>query len=105
MQERGHDQRAVDTLLGEERKAISDIDRIKRDPDVAMSMKIVEMAKNPANNISPDQLAMANKAINEKLGDAPSRLEGIRAERQRVQDRLAGKKPSDAPENDPLKVR
>lgn len=105
MQERGHDQRAVDTLIGEERKALADIDRVKRDPDVAMSMKIIEMAKNPSNNISPDQLAMANKAINEKLGDAPSRLEGIRAERQRVQDRLAGKKPSDAPENDPLKVR
>ena len=105
MQERGHDQRAVDALFGEERKALADIDRVKRDPDVAMSMKIIEMAKNPSNNISPDQLAMANKAINEKLGDAPSRLEGIRAERQRVQNRLAGKNPSDAPTNDPLGVR
>jgi hypothetical protein len=105
MQNQHYDQRAVDTLLGEERKAQSDIDRIKRDPDVGMNMRILEMAKDPKNNISPEQAAMAKKLVDEKLGDAPTRLEGIRTERQRVQDRLAGKKPSDAPENDPLKVR
>jgi len=96
MQDRGHDQRAVDQLFGEERKTLADIDRIKRDPDVGMNMRILEMAKDPKNNISPEQAAMAKKLVDEKLGDAPSRLEGIRTERQRVQDRLAGKKPNES---------
>jgi len=103
MQNQHHDQRAVDTLLGEERKAQADIDRVKK--DLSIQMNIIEMAKNPNNNVSPEQVAMARKAVEERLGDAPARLEGIRAERQRVQDRLAGKKPSDAPANDPLGVR
>jgi hypothetical protein len=105
MQNQHYDQRAVDTLLGEERKAQADIDKVKRDTDVGMSMRILEMAKDPKNNISPEQVAIARKMVDEKLGDAPARLESIRAERQRVQDRLAGKKPSDAPANDPLGVR
>jgi len=102
--ERHYDQSSVDRLLGEERKAQSDIDRIKKDPDVSMNMRILEMAKDPKNNISPEQVAIAKKLLEEKLGDAPSRLEGIRTERQRIQDRLAGKKPSDAPANDPLGI-
>ena len=102
--ERHYDQGSVDRLLGEERRAQADIDRIKKDPDVSMNMRILEMAKDPKNNISPEQVAIAKKLLEEKLGDAPSRLEGIRTERQRIQDRLAGKNPSDAPANDPLGI-
>jgi hypothetical protein len=94
MQNQHHDQRAVDTLLGEERKAQADIDKVKK--DLSIQMNIIEMAKNPNNNVSPEQVAMARKAVEERLGDAPARLEGIRAERQRVQDRLAGKKPNES---------
>ena len=99
--ERHSDQGSVDRLLGEERKAQADIDRIKKDPDVSMNMRILEMAKDPKNNISPEQVAIAKKLLEEKLGDAPSRLEGIRTERQRIQDRLAGKNPSSSSDNPP----
>jgi len=85
-----YDQQSVDRLLGEERKAQSDIDRIKRDPDVGMYMRELEMAKDPKNNISPERVAMAKKILDEKLGDAPARLEGIRTERERIQGRLGG---------------
>ena len=94
MQNQHYDQRAVDTLLGEERKAQNDIDKVKK--DLSIQMNIIEMAKNPNNNVSPEQVAMARKAVEERLGDAPARLESIRAERQRVQDRLAGRKPNES---------
>jgi hypothetical protein len=105
MQERGHDQRAVDQLLGEERKAQADIDRVKRDPAVSRAYQILEMSKDPKNNVPQEMISNAQREINDKMGDLSSRLEGIRTERQRVQDRLAGKKTSDKSSNDPLGLR
>jgi hypothetical protein len=102
--ERHYDQSSVDKLFGEERKALSDIDKIKRDPDVSRSMTVIEMAKDPKNNIPPEQVAIAKKLLDEKLGDAPARLEGIRTERQRIQDRLSGKTPSSTSASDPLGI-
>jgi hypothetical protein len=67
IQERGNNQRALATVLREESNALSDIDRIKR-----------------------ERVAMAKKILDEKLGDVPKRLEGIRAEKQRLQDLVGG---------------
>jgi len=90
IQERGNNQRALATVLREESNALSDIDRIKRDPDVGMYMREIEMAKDPKNKVSPERVAMAKKILDEKLGDVPKRLEGIRAEKQRLQDLVGG---------------
>ena len=101
IQERGNNQRALATVLREEANANADIDRIKRDPDVSMNMRILEMAKDPKNNISKEQAAMAKKLLDEKLGDAPARLKGIQAEKQRLQDLVNGGKPSSSSDNPP----
>ena len=90
IQERGNNQRALATVLREESNALSDIDRIKRDPDVGMYMREIEMAKDPKNKVSPERVAMAKKILDEKLGDVPKRLEGIRTEKQRLQDLVGG---------------
>ena len=104
IQERGNNQRALATVLREESNALADIDRIKRDPDVAMQMQTVEMAKDPKNKISPERAAMAKKILDEKLGDVPKRLEGIRAEKQRLQDLVGGGTSSSTSANDPLGI-
>jgi hypothetical protein len=104
IQERGNNQRALATVLREESNALADIDRIKRDPDVAMQMQTVEMAKDPKNKISPERAAMAKKILDEKLGDVPKRLEGIRAEKQRLQDLVNGGTSSSTSANDPLGI-
>jgi hypothetical protein len=105
IQERGNNQRALATVLREEANALADIDKIKRDPDVAMQMQTVEMAKDPKNKISPERAAMAKKILDEKLGDVPKRLEGIRAERQRLQDLVDDRTPSSTSADDPLGLR
>jgi hypothetical protein len=103
--ERHQDQSSVDRLLGIERQIQSDIDKIKRDPDVGMYMRELEMAKDPRNKVSPERVAMAKKILEEKLGDAPSRLAGVQTERQRVQDRLGGRTPPSTSADDPLGLR
>jgi len=105
IQERGNNQRALATVLREEANALADIDKIKRDPDVAMQMQTVEMAKDPRNKISPERAAMAKKILDEKLGDVPKRLEGIRVERQRLQDLVNDRTPSSTSADDPLGLR
>jgi hypothetical protein len=103
--ERHQDQSSVDRLFGIERQIQSDIDKIKRDPDVGMYMRELEMAKDPRNKVSPERVAMAKKILEEKLGDAPSRLAGVQTERQRIQDRLGGRTPSSTSADDPLGLR
>jgi hypothetical protein len=53
-------------------------------------MREIEMAKDPKNKVSPERVAMAKKILDEKLGDVPKRLEGIRTEKQRLQDLVGG---------------
>jgi hypothetical protein len=105
IQERGNNQRALATVLREEANALSDIDRIKRDPDVGMYMREIEMAKDPKNKVSPERVAMAKKILDEKLGDVPTRLEGIRAEKRRLKDLVGGRTPSDNVPNLPPGAR
>lgn len=101
IQERGNNQRALATVLREEANALADIDRIKRDPDVAMYLRELEAAKDPKNKVSPERAAMAKKILDEKLGDVPARLKGIRMERERLQDLVNGGKPSSSSDNPP----